>query len=149
MRETIVIGIGNIIRGDDGAGIHALRLLRERRGLPQQLQLIEGGTLGLELLPYLRDAGRIILLDAMDAGESPGTVFCLKAPNLMGLNGSWSVHQLGVADLITALRFIRDDEPDITIIGIQPGNTDWVTQLSPQVNAALNDVVELCLKQLH
>jgi len=92
--QTLVLGIGNIVHSDDGAGVYAARLLQEDARLPDETTVIEGGTLGLELLPYLQDAGRILLLDAIDVDAEPGTIVCLRGTAAQGLKGNWSIHQL-------------------------------------------------------
>lgn len=144
----IVLGIGNLVHSDDGAGVQAARMLLEDARLPPGATVIEGGTLGLELLPYLQDAHRILLLDAIDVGEKAGTIVRLAGSDIYGLKGSWSVHQLGVADLLSALRLVRNEEPEITILGIQPGATEWGTDLSPEVNGALPALLEAAIKEL-
>ncbi|MFZ0592813.1 MAG: HyaD/HybD family hydrogenase maturation endopeptidase [Bryobacteraceae bacterium] len=146
--ETIVLGIGNVIHSDDGAGVHAARMLHEDARLPQCTTVIEGGTLGLELLPYLQDVHRLLLLDAIDIGEKPGTILRLSGNEVYDLKGSWSVHQLGVADLLAALRLVRSQEPEITILGIQPGSTEWGTDLTPEVNGALPALVDAAIAEM-
>ena len=125
--KTLVIGIGNILHSDDGAGVYAARLLRQDARLPEDADVLEGGTLGLELLPYLQDAARILLLDAVDVDETPGAIIYLRGSAVHSFNGGASVHQLGVADLLEALRLVRTDEPDIVILGVQPDWTGWGT----------------------
>lgn len=148
MMRTLVLGIGNIVHSDDGAGVFAARLLQQDVRLPEAVTVIEGGTLGLELLPYLQDADRILLLDGIDVSEPPGTLVCMRGDGVQGLKGNWSVHQLGVADLLAALRLIRDDQPEVVILGVQPGSTDWGTELSPQVSAAMPGLVEAAIGEL-
>src|ERR1019366_4478021 len=72
--ETVVIGLGNVILSDDGLGVHAVRRLRDRCPLADRVELIEGGTAGLLLLPHLADARRAIIIDAIDTGAPPGTL---------------------------------------------------------------------------
>src|SRR5579863_4605598 len=93
--ETVVLGIGNLVHSDDGAGVHAVRLLQQDARVPADAIVIEGGTLGLELLPYLQNAARILLVDGIDAGQKAGTIVRMTGSDLAALKGSWSVHQLG------------------------------------------------------
>jgi len=143
------VGIGNIIHGDDGAGVVVARMLRDHPRLPRETRVIEGGTLGLELLPYLQDEHRIVIVDAMDMGEPAGTTFCLRGEDVRRLKGAWSVHQLGVADLLMALQLVRDDVPGLTLVGVQPKSTDWRTELSPEVDGALPKLIDLCVEESH
>lgn len=146
--DTLVLGIGNVVHSDDGAGVHAAKCLRELKEQFEGTTVMEGGTLGLELLPYLQSASRVLLLDAIDIGEKPGTIICLRGNAINGLKGSWSVHQLGVADLLSALRLVREEPPEVVILGVQPSTTDWGTELSAEVKAAIPGLVEAALKEL-
>ena len=103
----------------------------------------------MELLPYLTDAHRILVVDAMDVGEPAVTTFCLKNGDVHSLKGSWSVHQPGVPDLLTALQLVRDDTPALTLVGVQPASTGWGTELSPEVDRALSRLLDLSVDELH
>src|SRR5512142_2247853 len=98
--KTIVLGLGNILHRDDGAAAHVITRLRSDRRVPADVSLVEGGTLGLELLPYVWDCDRLIVIDAIDVGEAPGTVVRMSGEELNSLPGNSSVHQLGVSDLL-------------------------------------------------
>ena len=145
---TVVVGVGNTILSDDGVGVHAARLLQADSRVPSSVTVLDGGTLGLELLPYISDASRILFLDAVNSGSIPGTRVRMTGKDLLGLSGGWSVHQLGVADLIATLAFASTKPQDIVVLGVQPANTDWGTSVTPSVEAALPQLVEAALAQL-
>ena len=146
--DTVVIGIGNTILSDDGVGVHAARLLQTDPRLPAGVAILDGGTLGLELLPYAVDASRILLLDAVNAREGPGTFARMTGDELLAAKTGCSAHQLGVADLVAALALTSAKPQEIVVLGVQPANTDWGTALSPAVEAALVPLVEAALAQL-
>jgi len=146
--DTVVIGVGNSILSDDGVGVHAIRLLQGDSRVPAGVSILDGGTLGLELVPYASDASRVLLLDAVNSGAAPGTLVRMAASDLLGAKGGWSAHQLGVADLISALALVSTGPQDIVVLGVQPANTDWGTTLSPAVDAALSPLVDAALAQL-
>lgn len=146
--ETVVVGVGNSIFSDDGVGIHAVRLLERDPRLPEGVEVLDGGTLGLELLPYVSDASRILFLDAVNTGAAPGTPVHMTAEEVLGIKTGVSVHQLGVADLISALALTATRPQEIILLGVQPANTDWGTELSPAVASAVSDLVEAALAQL-
>jgi hydrogenase maturation protease len=146
--DTVVIGVGNSILSDDGVGVHAARLLQGDPRVPASVTILDGGTLGLELLPYASDASRLLLLDALNSGEAPGTLIRMTAKELLGTSIGWSVHQLGIADLIAALALVSSKSQEIVVLGVQPANTDWGTSLSPAVEAALKRLVDAALTQL-
>jgi hydrogenase maturation protease len=146
--KTVVLGLGNILHADDGAGAQAVKRLREDARVPEDVSLVEGGTLGLELLPYIWSCSRLIVIDAVDVGETPGTVVRMSGEELNSLPGNSSVHQLGVSDLLVALRMLARRQPAVVLLGVQPANTDWSTELSPAVAAAMNVLVEAAVQEL-
>jgi hydrogenase maturation protease len=146
--STVVLGLGNVIHSDDGAGVHALQRLQEASDVPQDVELIEGGTLGLELLPYLWDATRILVLDAVDVGQPAGTVVSLTGDEIRRLRGGGSVHLVGLADLLGALQLVAKPAQEVILLGVQPASTDWGTELSPAVEAAIPQLVTETLKLL-
>ena len=147
-RNIIVLGVGNTIHSDDGFGVHAMRRLEGDPRLPNDVTLIDGGTQGLELLAFLHDCSRLLLLDAVDVGATPGTIMRIDGEELKGLATGASVHQLGVADLLTTLPLVSDIERKVVILGVQPASTDWGTELSPPVETALGPVVEKAVEEL-
>jgi len=146
--DTVVVGVGNTILSDDGAGVHAARLLQGDPRVPAGVTILDGGTLGLELLPYVSDASRVLFLDAVNSGEAPGTHTRMTGKDLLETSGGCSVHQLGVADLIAALALASAGPQDIVVLGVQPANTDWGTSLSPRVEASLPWLVDAAVAQL-
>lgn len=146
--NTVVIGVGNTILSDDGVGVHAARLLQSDPRVPPGITILDGGTIGLELVPYAYDASRVLLLDAMNSGKAPGTLARMTGEDLLATKTGWSAHQLGVADLIAALALVSTRHQDIVVLGVQPANTDWGTTLSPDVEAALAPLIEAALAQL-
>ncbi|MGA2965214.1 MAG: HyaD/HybD family hydrogenase maturation endopeptidase [Terriglobales bacterium] len=146
--DTVVIGVGNTILSDDGVGVHAARLLQDDPRVPAGITILDGGTIGLDLIPYASDASRLLLLDAVNSGKAPGTLTRMTAKDVLDTSSGWSVHQLGVADLIAALALMATKPQDIVVLGVQPANTGWGTSLSPDVEAALMDLVNAAVAQL-
>ena len=143
-----VLGLGNPIRRDDGIGIHAIRLLSADSRLPRNVKVIEGGTLGLDLLHSLQGVSHLLALDAVDTAASPGSLSRFADAALLSLPVSKSVHLLGFADILGALCLLDDAPQEIVLLGMQPKSTDWGVTLSPIVDAALNDLVEAALTQI-
>jgi len=147
-QKITVVGVGNTIHSDDGAGVHALERLRGDPRLPGNVTLIDGGTHGIELLAYIHDSSRLLLLDAVDVGEQAGTLVRMADSELRGLPCGASVHQLGVADLLATLPLISEVPREIVLLGVQPASTDWGTELSAPVEAALGPLVDAAIEQL-
>ncbi len=146
--KTVVVGIGNLIRTDDGFGLHALDRLRRDARVPADVTFIDGGTHGLELLTYISDSTHLLLLDAIDVGEPAGTVVRMVNAELRGLPGAASVHQVGLADLLATLPLVSTTPREIVLLGVTPLSTDWGTDLTAPVAAALDGLVEEAIAQL-
>lgn len=142
MPRIVVVGIGNLIRADDGFGVHALELLQRDLRVPEGVTFVDGGTLGLELLTYVSDSTHLLLLDAIDVGEPAGTLVRMVNEDLRGLPGAASVHQVGLADLLATLPLVSTTRREIVLLGVTPLSTDWGTDLTAPVAAALDQVVE-------
>lgn len=146
---TLVVGLGNPLMTDDGIGLAALARLTERWELPEEVVALDGGTWGLRLLPEIEEAGRLLLMDAIDAGQAPGTVIELEAESIPRfLEAHLSPHQVGVRDLL-ALATLRGTLPPETVaMGIQPFQVELSVDLSPVTAAALDALVERAVQRL-
>jgi hydrogenase maturation protease len=144
----IVLGLGNTLHSDDGVGPQAIERLRNDTRLPEDVALIEGGTLGLELLTYIWGCSYLLVLDAVDVGQPPGTLVRMSSQELQTLPGNGSVHQLGVADLLVALRVLAHRTPEVVLLGVQPASTEWGTELSPAVAAVLPALADAAVAEV-
>lgn len=136
--QTLVIGLGNPIMGDDGAGLAALERLEREWRLPAGVVPVDGGTWGMRLLPLLEDAGAVLLLDAIDAGRAAGTLIVLEREELPRMLGhKLSPHQIDLSEVL-ALGELRGSLPTrLAAIGIQPARIEMSASLSPEVASGL------------
>ena len=146
--KTVVVGIGNRIRTDDGFGVHAIERLERDGRVPPGVALIDGGTHGIELLSYISDSTHLLLLDAVHTGQAPGTLIRMANEELRGLPCAASVHQVGLADLLATLPLVSTTARETVLLGAEPLSTEWGTELSAPVAAALGTVIEQALAQL-
>ena len=146
--KFVVLGLGNTLHSDDGVGPQAVERMRSDARVPEDVALIEGGTLGLELLPYVWDCSYLLVLDAVDVGQPPGTLVRISGQELQTFPGKGSAHQLGVADLLVALRVLARRQPTVVMLGVQPATTDWGTELSPAVGAVMGSLIEATVAEL-
>ncbi|HYU44954.1 MAG TPA: HyaD/HybD family hydrogenase maturation endopeptidase [Terriglobales bacterium] len=144
----VVLGLGNTLHSDDGVGPQAIERLRSDARVPVDVALIEGGTLGLELLSYIWDCSYLLVLDAVDVGQPPGTLVRMSSQEVQTLTSQGSVHQLGVADLLVALRVLASRTPEVVLLGVQPASTEWGTELSPAVAAVLPALADAAVAEL-
>lgn len=143
-----VLGLGNLMRTDDAVGMLALQRLRADPRFPQSVLLIEGGTLGLDLLYPLEGITHLLALDAIDAGARPGALLSYSGEEIADLPISKSVHLLGFSDLIGSMRLVESAPSEIMVLGVQPQSTDWGTELSPTVEFALAVLIEDVIRQV-
>lgn len=147
-KRVLVLGLGNLVRSDDGVGVHAALQLMSDPRLPSEVEVIDGGTQGLNLLPVITEATHIVAIDAVNAGVTPGTILRYEISELDALPGSPSVHQIGFADLLEALRWLGKSIQNLILIGVQPEETGWGAKLSRTVEAALPGLIETVIDEL-
>jgi hydrogenase maturation protease len=149
MSRTLVLGLGNPLMGDDGAGVAALNRLREEWDVPDEVELVDGGTWGMNLLHLLESNDQVILLDAINTGSRPGTLALLRREDLPRYFAhKLSPHQLDLREVL-ALAELRDALPaSLTAIGVQPECVELNGRLSPRVASAVGKMVALTLDQL-
>jgi len=148
-QRIIVLGLGNLIRSDDGVGIHAIHELFRDSRIPENVELLDGGTLGLQLLPAIEDATHVLAIDAINTGADPGTIVRFDISEIEPLPGTPSVHQIGFSDLLAALRLLEKFPEQMVLLGVQPEETGWGEKLSGVVQAALPALIEVALDELH
>ncbi len=136
------------MRSDDAVGMLTARMLQESGQLPGTIDVIEGGTLGLDLLGMLDNTSHLLVLDAVDFGAVPGTQRSFRGEELARLPTSKSVHLLGLSDLINAMVLMDAPSMEIVLLGVQPESTDWGTVLTPKVEAAQSGLIEAVLEQI-
>lgn len=142
-KKIAVVGIGNSLLTDDGAGVHALECFAEKP-VDEDVFCLDGGTVGLALLDRLSGLDGMVVLDAMKLGLRPGAVTVLEGAEMDAHlhNQHGSVHEVGLSDLMDALR-LRDDLPaSRALIGIEPENMDWGTKPTAVVAAAVPNAVD-------
>ena len=136
---VLILGFGNILLGDDGAGVHLVALLRD--GLaPGAAECLDAGTISFSLLPYVEDAEALVIVDAAELDRPPGTVQLFEGAAMDAfLSGTRrrTVHEVGVIDLLDMARLSGALPGRRALLCIQPASIDWNEALSPQVLAAL------------
>lgn len=141
--------MGNILLKDEGVGVHAIRRLRERFEFPEDVSIIDGGTMGLDLLPFIEMAERLLLIDAVDLRKEPGTVVTLEGEEIPAvIKTKISPHQIGLNDLFSVMRLLDKGPREITIIGIQPDEVDTGTELSGRIREGLDTLIDAIIGKL-
>jgi len=143
--HILVMGLGNILLSDESAGIKVIENLQARYTIPDTIEVIDGGTMGMELLPYFDGKRRVIIIDAVDAGYPPGTV--TRIENLPAFfQNRMSPHQIGLIDILALVKLEENVPPELVLFGIQPEKIDAGLDMSSvvkdQIDYLLSKVVE-------
>lgn len=144
-----VLGVGNILLQDEGFGVRVIETMTRRFSFPPNVQVLDGGTLGIELLRFLEDTEKLIIVDAIAGGKPPGTVYQFSDSEVLAyFKDKVSAHELGIQDVLATLR-VRGKQP-ITqvVIGVEPQTLDVGLELTPIVGEQLETVIEQILKWL-
>ena len=147
--KTLVLGIGNVLLRDEGVGIHALAELRRRFTFDEDVELLDGGTAGVELLRYLDGREHVIVIDAIAAGHPPGTVFRVEGEDVpRTFHQRISPHQIGLSDVL-ATALITDAFPaTIVMFGVEPQDLTTGLELTPVVDAGLDKLTDAIVEEL-
>ncbi|MEZ4519320.1 MAG: HyaD/HybD family hydrogenase maturation endopeptidase [Chloroflexota bacterium] len=142
MSRKIVLGLGNTLQSDEGLGVYAMQALETALGSQDQVEFVDGGVLGLNLLPLVEEASHLLLLDAADAGEPAGTVIELRREEIPLYSGvKMSQHQVTFQEVL-GLAAIREKlPPHLQLIGAQPEDLTVGVSLSDTITAVIPEIV--------
>lgn len=155
MSRIVVLGIGNTLNRDEGVGVHAVRALeahcspspdgrfsRQERGPGGEIEFLDGGALGLNLLPIVEEASHLLILDAVDARQAPGAVIEMPGAEIPLFSGiKLSQHQVTFQEALGLAAVRGKLPPHLHLIGVQPADLEIGLELSPTVAAALPEVI--------
>ncbi|MBV5273893.1 MAG: HyaD/HybD family hydrogenase maturation endopeptidase [Lamprocystis purpurea] len=140
---VLVIGLGNLLVGDEGLGVQVLRRLETDYGFDPAVTLVDGGTSGLDLLPLFADYRRILLIDAVAGEGPPGSVTVLRDEAILRvLSQKLSVHHLGVTDVLALAQLLGYPAAEIVLVGVVPAELGLGLQLSPTVARSVPAIIE-------
>ncbi|HJV64106.1 MAG TPA: HyaD/HybD family hydrogenase maturation endopeptidase [Geomonas sp.] len=147
--SVLVLGIGNLLMTDDGIGVRAVQLLSDRYLFPEGVTVVEGGTLGLDLLPQVQDAQRLLIVDAVEAGTAAGSLVRYAGGELPLLpEDRLSPHQIGLKDLLALSAALGCAPEETVVLGVQPESVAVGIALSAPVEAQLEPLVGKVLEEL-
>jgi len=149
MSQTLVLGLGNVLRADDGLGSAVIDWLSQRP-LPREVVVQDGGTPGLELVLTLSGYPRALIVDAADLHRAPGQWARLTRQQVQSADAEagLSLHHAGLAEALALGEELGTLPAELIIFGIQPAGLDWESGLSPQAQAAVPQVGQAVLEEL-
>jgi hydrogenase maturation protease len=150
VEKTLILGVGNYLMSDDGLSVHVLERLQNSGLIPDEVEMVDGGTCGLDLLRYLEGVTNLIIIDAVNRrGGVPGTIIRLEGDQVPAyLSLKISPHDIGLPDLLATAK-LRDLYPEhIVVLGIQPASLEISVSLSPQVEEKIDTLIDLIVQEI-
>lgn len=148
-KKVVILGVGNLLLRDEGVGIHVIQELAARYTFGKEVRLIDGGTLGIDLLPFIQDANHLIIIDAAEADSHPGSIFRFTPPGMaFDTPPKLSLHQVSLLEVLRLAEALGYC-PKTVVIGIQPQDiAPWGLELTPVVRQKIPEIIELVLDEL-
>lgn len=149
--ETLILGIGNVLYADEGFGVRCVENLNARYVFPDSVRVMDGGTQGIFLLPWVRSAKRLLIFDAIDFGLEPETLKLIigdDVPRYMGAK-KVSMHQAGFQEVLSSAALSGDFPEELALVGVQPLLlNDYGGSLTAGVKAQIDAAIELACEVL-
>jgi hydrogenase maturation protease len=151
--KVLIIGVGNELLGDEGLGVHVARsLLAERASLPPHVDVLEAGTSLLDFLPAMPQYSRVIIVDAVRAGQKPGTVYRAETLNdfaaQLETSPPLSLHQWSLFETLRAAENLRLLPKRLSLVGAEPEQIELRMDLSPELKRAAARIISLLLEEV-
>lgn len=139
--KVLIVGIGNILCRDEGVGIHVIEEMKKME-LPDHIELLDMGTSTMDLISYLEDISRLIVIDAMKAGGTPGTIYKCRPEELLPKSEEpVSLHDIGLLETLNMAKKMGT-EIHTVIIGVEPRVLDWGMELSEEVRSQIPAIIQ-------
>lgn len=147
-RTVVVMGVGNLLLTDDGFGVHVINALKET-DFPSHIKLIEAGVVSHQLIPLFHEIDVLIVIDSVEAGDAPGSIFRFSPEELQFKTGhKSSLHQLSLIDVLQMTE-LTGKKPETIIIAVQPKDiTSWSLELTDEIKSVIPRVKELVFDEL-
>ena len=148
-QEITILGIGNIILSDEGFGVRVVEYLQKNFDFPDNVALIDGGTLGIELTQFITGTKKLLIIDSIDGDKEPGTIFHLVGEEIKKhFSEKISAHEIGIQDVLTMLELTGKTIPEVVVIGAQPFSLEAGVELTPQMQKLMPVIAEKALEIL-
>ena len=147
-KKILIMGVGNLLLKDEGFGIHLVREF-EKLELPQNVEVMDGGVLGPNLLFYIKDLEKLIVVDIINADEKPGTIFRIKPEQIRNKSQKsfLSFHQIGLLETLNMAEILGGKFETI-IFAIQPKSIEMGMELSEELKEKIPEMIKLVLDEI-
>ena len=148
-KRVTVLGVGNILLSDEGFGVKVVLNMMKNYQFPENVRLVDGNVLGLNLLGTITETDYLIVVDAIKNGGNPGTIYRINAEEIPNrIRAKNSLHQVDFLETLTLCQAL-DNVPETVIFGVEPADIETVQdKLSPEIKGKINPVIELVLAEL-
>ncbi|CUT04583.1 hydrogenase maturation protease [Candidatus Chrysopegis kryptomonas] len=147
--KIAVLGIGNPLLGDDGFGVEVVKKLSQTLGESPDVEIIDGGSLGIYLLPYLEDKTHLIVVDVINFGGKPGEIVKFKLEDIPAyISLKVSEHQITFHEVIALMNLLGIKPVENLVIGVQPKSNKWGDNISDEIRRAIDKVIDEVKKQI-
>lgn len=148
MKDTVILGIGNILLRDDGVGVHIVKKLQDEK-LPTSIEIIDVGTSTLDTLTYFLEYENVIAIDSLKAGFEPGTIYKIKPEDIKNYKKeNLSIHDVQILDVVKIAN-MYNKYPNVTIFGIEPKEITFDTEMTDCMKMKVPHVIKLIKKELN
>ncbi len=147
--SILILGVGNILLGDEGVGVRVVEAMSEMK-LPDNVELMDGGTASIDILEYLKNRKKVIVIDAVQGGgEEPGSVYRFTPDDIKVKQLFYtSLHQTGLMESLKTLEYIGEPLKNIIIFGVEVEKLGWSLELSPKITAIVPRLIEKVLEEI-
>ena len=148
-KKIVIVGVGNILMGDEGIGVVLVKLL-EKNKYTEKIDFIDAGTSFFNVVSGLRNYDKVIIIDSVLGGKSPGTMYRFEISDIeeTGINGMLSAHDLGVMQSIKLEKLVGDFPEDTVFFGIEPKSIDLSMELSDKVQEKVEQIIDKIVEEL-
>ena len=147
--DVTILGVGNVILRDEGFGVRVAEYLDAHYDFPENVQVVDGGTLGIELTQFVTGTKRLLVIDSINGHEAPGTVFRFADGEVMAhFQDKISAHEVGIQDVLALLEVTGHKIPSVVVIGAQPYDLEAGVELSPAMERLVVPMAERALTEL-
>ena len=147
--DILILGIGNILLKDEGIGVHVVKKIKEM-SLPDNVEVLDGGTAGLDLVDFIAGYKKLIVIDAVTTGDKPGTIYRLTEENLnIGPKAIMSFHEIDFLDALHMSHIMKEKPEEIVVIGIEPKDMSDGVDLSPEIEERIPRIIEIVMEELN
>lgn len=147
IKDTVIIGIGNILLKDDGVGVHVIKQL-ENENLPSTIELVDGGTSTLDTLGLFLDYKKVIVVDCLRAGLKPGTIYKIKPEDIKSYKKeNLSIHDVQILDVVNMANMMNK-YPEVIIFGIEPEKIALDLEMTETMISKIPEIIYHIKKEL-